>query len=163
MILKSVTEYNGEFLKTFSCGNKSLDRFFNFYSQNNDIMGYGKTFVLENNGEIIGFFTLCSAQIQFQSYPSTDKNALPKYPIPCIRIARLAVSKTHQGKGYGKLLLKEAFLKIIDASKTVGIFLVIVDAKESSANFYIHYGFEKLIEGSLTFFLNLETIKKAIK
>ena len=88
---------------------------------------------------------------------------MPKYPIPALRIARLAVSKEFQGKGVGKWLLKQAFIKIIQVSKVTGLHSIIVDAKEISKSFYEHYGFMKFIDEELSYFILVDTVKKAIQ
>ena len=160
MILKSISSLSEEDKKSFSCGNKDLDSFLRIHALRNDQNGYGKTFVLLDKGELVGFFTLCSSSIRFEEYPIYQVG-LPKYPIPCIKIARLAVRKDKQGSGYGKELLKQAFLRILDASTTIGIRLVVVDAKESSASFYEKYGFIRLLNDKLSYCLPIETIKEA--
>ena len=163
MIIKSISEINEKDLNTFSCGNKDLDRFLKKYALENDLSGYGKTFLLLDDDEVVGFFTLCSASIKFEEYPHELSVTLPKYPIPCIRIARLAVRKDKQGCGYGKELLKQAFLKILSVSLTIGIRLIVVDTKETSAAFYEKYGFIRLLNDKWSYFLALETLKEAIK
>ncbi len=163
MILKSISNFNENNLKEFTSGNKDLDRFLKKYALENDLNGYGKTFLLIDENEVVGFFTLCSASIKFEEYPLNSSISIPKYPIPCIRIARLAVRKDKQGCGYGKELLKQAFIKILSVSLTIGIKLIVVDAKETSAAFYEKYGFTRLINDKLSYFLPLDTLKEAIK
>lgn len=160
MILKSILEVSEKDLKLFSCGNNDLDNFLKKHALNNDRTNIGKTFLIEDMDEIVGFFTLCSASIKYQELPGHSSVALPKYPIPCIKIARLGVKKERQGKGYGKALLKEAFLKILSVVDSVGTKLVVVDAKESSASFYEQFGFSKLQENKLSYFLLIETLKQ---
>lgn len=163
MTVKTIYEVKEEELKSFSCGNKDLDNFLRKFALRNDQNGYGKTFCLKDNDEIVGFFTLCSSSISFESFPANNSEHLPKYPIPCIRIARLAVKKNKQGNGIGRELLKQAFLRIINASTTIGIRLVVVDAKETSASFYEKYGFKKLNNKGLSYYILLDTLLKAIK
>ncbi|MFA5421728.1 MAG: GNAT family N-acetyltransferase [Acholeplasmataceae bacterium] len=160
MILRPIEEVSEKDLKSFSCGNIDLDDFLRKYAFNNDKKGFGRTFLLEDMNEIVGFFTLCSASIKYQELPDYDSASLPKYPIPCIKIARLGVKKEKQRKGYGKALLKEAFLKILSVVNIIGIRLVLVDAKESSASFYEQFGFRKLQEEKLSFFLLVDTLKQ---
>lgn len=133
-------------LKKFDCGIKELNLYLHGYAQKNDVLGLGKTFIaLDEDNNILGYFTLSTAQINYEELPTSYKTNLPKYPIPSIRIARLAVQKDLQGKGIGKKLLTLAFLKIIQVSDITGLYLIIVDAKESSESFYKHYGFIKLV------------------
>lgn len=67
-----------------------------------------------------------------------------------------------QKKGYGNELLKEAFYKIVNASQTIGIKIVVVDAKESSKSFYEKYGFIKLVDEKLTYCIHIQTIIDAM-
>ena len=163
MKIVGISEVNQSKINSFSCGKEELDIFFKRNALINDKSGYGKTFVLENNKEILGFFTLTSFSIQFDEYPKKENERLPKYPIPCIKIARLAVNKKHQGQGYGKELLKQAFLRILSVSDTVGIRLIVVDAKESATSFYTRFGFMPLENKQNTHYLLIDTLIEAIK
>ena len=163
MNLKTIYEVEENKIKSFSCGNSDLDKFLSKYALINDRNGYGKTFLLEDNGNIVGFFTLCSSSINFDEFPTENSHLLPRYPIPCIRIARLAVQKNEQGKGYGRELLKQAFVRILSVAATVGVRLVVVDAKESSKSFYEKYGFARLKNDKLSYYLLLDTVVEALK
>ena len=88
---------------------------------------------------------------------------MPKYPIPALRIARLAVDKELERKGVGKWLLAQAFIKIIQVADVTGIYFIIVDAKETSKSFYEHYGFIKFKDEDLTYFILVDTVRKAIQ
>ena len=162
MILKTIYDVDEGDLASFTCGNKDLDKFLRNHALLNDRNGYGKTFLLIDGTEVVGFFTLCSASIGFEEFKEHQKPLMPRYPIPCIRIARLAVKSDKQGQGYGKELLKQAFLRILNVSIAIGIKLIVVDAKETSASFYEKYGFCRLKSDKLTYFLSIETVKKAI-
>ena len=163
MILKTIYEAKENEIKAFSCGNSDLDRFLVKYALINDQNGYGKTFLLEDDGKIVGFFTLCSSSIRCEEFPTHNSHLFPRYPIPCIRIARLAVRKECQGKGYGKELLKQAFIRILNVAATVGVRLIVVDAKESSKSFYEKYGFARLKNDNLSYYLLLDTVIEALK
>ena len=150
-------------LKKFDCGKKELNEFFSHYALKNDILGIGKTFVgIDYNKNVIGYFTLASAQVVFSDIPNEYSISLPKYPIPALRIARFAVSRALQGKGIGKWMMSIALKKVIQVSEITGLYLVIVDAKETSKSFYEHFGFTPLSGNELSYFLPVETIRKAI-
>lgn len=163
MKIVGISEINNDSIQSFSCGNIELDKFLKKNALINDQNGYGKTFVLENKEEILGFFTLCSFSIKFDEYPNKENIALPKYPIPCIKIARLAVNQKYQRQGYGKELLKQAFLRILSVASTVGIRLIVVDAKESAVSFYAKFGFMPLENNKNTYYLLIDTLYEAIK
>ncbi len=163
MNIESIANIDKKLLNNFTCGVKDLDTYLLKYALVNDSLGYGKTFLLISNNEIIGYYTLSSSSIKFDEYPKQINEKIPKYPIPCIRIARLAILKKEQGKGYGKKLLKDAFIKILSIADTIGVRLVVVDAKESSKTFYEQYGFNKLKQKESSYFLMIDTLKLAIK
>ena len=127
-------------------------------------MGIGKTFVsIDDNGNVVGYFTLATAQVVYEDIPDSLRMKLPKYPIPSLRIARLAVSKNLQSQGIGKWMLTQAFIKIVHVSEITGLYLIIVDAKETSKNFYEYYGFQRFNDTELSYFILVETVRKAIQ
>lgn len=150
-------------LKKFDCGTEVLNSFLVRYALKNDELGIGRTFIaLDDDDQISGYFTLATAQVAYKEIPEDYKVKLPKYPIPALRIARLAVSKDLQGKGIGKWLLAQAFTKIIQVADVTGLYFIIVDAKETSKSFYEHYGFQKFIDEDLFYFMLVDTDRKAI-
>lgn len=137
-------------LKNFDCEIDALNEFLSKYALKNDQLGIGKTFVaLDHQDKIVGYFTLATAQVAYQEIPDDYRGKLPKYPIPALRIARLAVDKELKEKGIGKWLLAQAFVKIIQVADVTGIYFIIVDAKESSKSFYEHYGFIRFNDKNL--------------
>ncbi len=162
--LISVKEINPKSrLKKFDCEVKVLNEFLSRYAVKNDALGIGRTFVaLTQDNQIAGYFTLATAQVTFQEIPAEYKINLPKYPIPALRIARLAVNKDFKQKGIGKWLLSQAFIKTVQVADVTGLYLIIVDAKETSRTFYEHYGFQKLHNEDLTYFILVDTVKKAM-
>lgn len=150
-------------LKKFNCGTEVLNSFLVRYALKNDELGIGRTFIaLDDDDQISGYLTLATAQVAYKEIPEDYKVKLPKYPIPALRIARLAVSKDLQGKGIGKWLLAQAFTKIIQVADVTGLYFIIVDAKETSKSFYEHYGFQKFIDEDLFYFMLVDTVRKAI-
>lgn len=151
-------------LKKFDCEVEALNEFLSRYALKNDELGIGKTFVaLNENNQIAGYFTLATAQVAYQEIPDDFKEKLPKYPIPALRIARLAVNKDLKGKGIGKWLLAQAFIKAIHVADVTGLYFIIVDAKETSKSFYEHYGFHKFFDEDLSYFILVDTVKKAMQ
>lgn len=158
----SIKKYPSLALQSFDCGEEKLNIFLHSFAKQNDARGLGRTFLLIENDEVIGFYTLSSAQIEFGSLPVGLSKRLPRYPLPAIRIARLAVNKSHQGKGCGATLLRHAFKRIVLAAVNAGVAFVLVDAKDQATSFYEHYGFVRLEKEGNTFVLPIETVLKAI-
>src|SRR6516165_9271505 len=80
--------------RDFRSGNEDLDRFFYRFAASNQFVEHiGSTYVAVGEGEtILGFVTLAGATIQADSFASSRKRRLPKYPLSALRLARLAVS-----------------------------------------------------------------------
>ena len=151
-------------LRKFDCDIEVLNEFLSQYAIKNDELGIGRTFVaLNHNNFVSGYFTLATAQVAYQKIPDKYRDKLPKYPIPALRIARLAVDKELQGKGVGGWLLSQVFIKTIQVAEITGLYLIIVDAKETSKSFYEHYGFQKFMDEELSYFVVIDTIRKAIQ
>lgn len=162
--LVSVKDIPKAKLKKFDCGTEVLNEFLSRYSLKNDTLGIGKTFVaFDKNEEAVGYFTLATAQVVYEDIPDEYRDKLPKYPIPSLRIARLAVGKDLQGKGIGKWLLAQAFIKIIHVAEITGLYFIIVDAKETSKGFYEHFGFIKFNDKEQSYFLPVDTVRKAMQ
>ncbi len=163
--LVSIRDLKGkQSLKEFDCGVDVLNEFLSRYATKNDSIGIGKTFVaLDEKDKVAGYFTLASAQVRYEEMPEQHKMRLPKYPIPALRIARLASRKDLQGKGTGSWILSQAFRKAVQVADVTGLYLIIVEAKDSSKGFYEHYGFQRLEDEVLSYFMLVDTVRKAMQ
>jgi len=128
----------------FHCGDVELDRFFQkFAGQSQFRLHIGTTYVAVQNSEILGFATLSATSITIADLPKSARKQLPKYPLPALRLARLAVAENAQGQGIGKQLLRAVFGIAHDMSDRTGCVAVVVDAKRAAVEFYRLYGFEE--------------------
>jgi len=107
---------------------------------------------------ILGFYTFSAAQVDVTELSDADRKKLPRYPMPCFRMGRLACRADQRGQGLGKLLVGCAVELCLQASRQVAAFALIVDAKDSEAKaFYEHYGFRPCVDASMTLYLPLES------
>ena len=93
--------------------------------------------------QIVGFYTLSMAAVEFKSFPTHLKNKIAPYPVPAARIGRLAVDVSTQGNRLGEILLFHAIDRVEqELAPKIGIRVIIVDAKNgTAAAFYKKYGF----------------------
>jgi ribosomal protein S18 acetylase RimI-like enzyme len=153
-------------LKAFSCGIHALDEYLGRYAKNHEKINLSRTFVLcgseETPEKILGYYTVCNAQIAIEDLPESHRQKLPRFPIPASRLCRLAVDQSFQQQGIGQHLLMDAMNRILHANKSIASHCMVVDAKNPQARkFYLKYGFIPLMENGLSLFLPLETLKKA--
>ena len=105
---------------------------------------------------ILGYYTLSAAEVDGQRLPEAERKKLPRYPVPCFRMGRLACRSDQQGRGLGKLLLGCAVDRCLKARLQVAAYALIVDAKDDAArDFYLHFGFKALLAAKLTLYLPL--------
>ncbi len=129
----------------FVCEDVDLDRFFQkFAGQNQFRLHIGTTYVAVDADKTVGFVTLSATSITIANLPMSLRKRLPKYPLPALRMARLAVAKNVQGKGIGKRLLRATFDIAHEMAERTGCVGVVVDAKFDAIEFYVRYGFESL-------------------
>jgi GNAT superfamily N-acetyltransferase len=94
----------------FDCGQEPLNRFLVRYALQNQQAEASQTYVGLTDDEVVGFYTLVVAQIEYDDAPRRLGKGLAKHPIPLMLLARLAVATNWQGKGLGAGLLKDAML-----------------------------------------------------
>lgn len=123
-------------------GNIDLDRFFRRYAGQNQFRHHiGVTYVSVDGEAILGFVTVSAAAIETSGLPAAQRRNLPGYPLPVLRVTRLAVDRRAQGKGVGQALLRFSFSLAHEMAKTLGCVGVVVDAKTDAVGFYTKFGF----------------------
>lgn len=136
----------------FESGDPDLDRFFKRFAGQNQFKHYiGTTYVADDDGAILGFATVSAAQIELRDLPPARHGRLPHYPLPVLRLARLAVDQKAQGRGVGLSLLRAVFVLARTMAGDFGCVGVVVDAKPQAVSFYQRYGFTALavLQGQL--------------
>ncbi len=137
---------------SFFSGNADLDRFFRSYAgQNQFRLHVGTTYIAVKEREVLGFVTVAATSIIIENLPARRRRGIPKYPLPALRVARLGVASTAQGKGIGKRLLRAAFHIAHEMSDLAGCVGVVVDAKQEAVPLYEQFGFESVdaLQGGL--------------
>jgi len=95
------------------------------------------------------------------SFPAGLK--LPRYPVPVLRIGRLAVDRGAQGQRLGRALLCSALNLAPELAGRVGTHAVVVGAKNAAAReFYERLGFVAFRDAPLSLFLTVVTFRRAV-
>lgn len=157
----------------FRCGNDALDSFLHRFAGPNQFgLHTSVTYLAIEGAEIVGYVTVAGAGGQAADFEKLKRKRLPRYPLPMLRIARLAVAKTWQRKGIGNELVRHAFALALKMTKEIGCVGVLVDPKPDSVAYYTRLGFEPkpAIEGHVLdasapapMFLPIDTLKQALK
>ena len=143
----------------FDCGVPELNDYLKRLAEQHRRKGVSTPFVLVDTdapSEILGYYCLSAAQVDAATLRESDCKKLPRYPVPCFRMGRLAIRKDRHGQGIGKLLLACAVDRCLKARSDVAAYALIVDAKDENARqFYEHYGFVAFSDEPMTLYLGL--------
>jgi predicted GNAT family N-acyltransferase len=129
----------------FDCGVEPLNRYLKTLAGQHRSKGIATSFVLTAANaprQILGYYSLSAASLGFERLTEADRKGLPAYPIPAVRIGRLAVALDARGQKLGELLLQNAIKRTLAVRRTLGVYAVVVEAKNAEAQaFYEKYGF----------------------
>lgn len=109
--------------------------------------------------QVVGYYTLSSLSIELNHLPEKLSRKLPKHPVPAALIGRLAVDKSAQGKGVGKMLLADAVKRVLAVSQEIAVYAIVVDAINRDAQkFYEGFGFNPISDDRCRMFLAIKSI-----
>jgi GNAT superfamily N-acetyltransferase len=143
----------------FACGEPTLDAYLRQQAAQHHRAGISTTHVLVDDSDparILGYYSLSAAQLLLTDLREADRKHLPNYPVPAIRMGRLAVSSSERGKGHGDHLLAHAVARCLGLREQLGVRVLLVDGlHEKAARFYRAYGFREATANSHTLYLPL--------
>ena len=129
-------------IESFVSSVDSLDNWLKRRALKNQTSGASRTFVACNGPRVLAYYALASSAITVVASPGRFRRNMPD-PIPVVVLGRLAVDQSHQGRGFGRALVRDAGLRVIQAADTIGIRGMIVHALSAEAKaFYERIGFE---------------------
>ena len=136
--------------QAFRCGDEALDVYFHRYAGQSQFRHHlGVTYVAVEAEHILGFVTVSPGSLDADDLAPGRKT--PPYPVPILRLARLAVDTSARGRGLGKALLRFAIELAEKMMAELGCVGLVVDSKREATEFYERYGFKSLqvLEGNL--------------
>lgn len=134
----------------FRSGDPELDRFLHRYAGQNQFRHHiGTTYVAADNVRIFGYATVAPGHVEIDELPPGFRRKLPSYPLPILRLGRLAVDESVRGQGLGQELLRFVLQLALRLANDHGCTGVLVDAKAEAVGFYEKLGFMplELLEG----------------
>ena len=141
----------------FNSGEPALDEFLRKYASQQRSRGVTSVFVLVDDAQpskILGFYTLSAAQVEAAELSPAEQAKLPRYPIPCFRLGRLARDVGSRGAGMGDVLMGLALERCRKARLSVAAYALLVDAKNAGAKaFYERYGFVAFADTPMRLYL----------
>jgi GNAT superfamily N-acetyltransferase len=132
---------------SFSCGQPLLDEYLRRYASQDVKRNVARVFIAtpeQDIGQLAGFYTLSAGSVSCTDLPESLAKTLPRYPVPVAILGRLAVDIHFQGQGLGSILLADVCQRVANASATLAVVGIVVDAKDIAVSFYKHFGFQPL-------------------
>lgn len=148
-------------VSAFDCGEPALNGWLRHRALKNESR-FSRTFVVCEDNRVVAYFCISAGAVERASAPGKLRRNAPD-TIPVSVIGRLAVSRSHAGKGLGADILADALRRIAVASQSIGIGAVLVHAKDDAAKrFYMNCAeFIEYPADSRTLFLPIETVVAA--
>lgn len=135
---------HGHQLVEFNSGAAELDDWLRRFARVADAAGTARTYVLSDGPRVLGYYALTPGAVDRESLPEPHARGMPAHPIGVILLARLAVDRSLQGRGYGRALLTDAALRTLQAAELVGARAMLVHARDDgAARFYERMGFAR--------------------
>ena len=147
----------------FDSGVASLDDWLKRRAANNQASGASRTFVATDEKQtVVGYYALASSAVAPVLTPGRFRRNMPD-PIPVVVLARLAVARSHQGQGLGRVLFQDAALRVIGAADSIGIRGMLVHAISAEAKaFYLQLGLEVSPLEPMTLMTTLADLRAAV-
>ena len=144
---------------SFNCGVPALHDYLRRYATQDRRRNISQVYVLVDSDkpdQVLGYYTLSAAQVDSEEIANDERRRLPRYPIPCFRMGRLAIANDSQKSGLGKIILGCAVDRCLQARYEVAAYALIVDALDESAKaYYVHFGFIPFADKPFSLYLPL--------
>ena len=153
-------------LERFDCGRPSLNVWLIEHAGVAAAVGSARTYVMTDSQQerVVGYHALTAASLERDSATARTIRGMPRYPVPVVLLARLAVDSTVRGRGLGAWLLRDAMARALTASQTVGIRAMVVHALDANVRaFYLHHGLEPSPTDPLHLMALIKDIEAAIR
>lgn len=145
-------------LAEFDCGQPILDSWLRHRAPKNENR-FSRTFVICDANRVVGYYCLSAGAVERAAVPGKMRRNAPDV-VPVTVLGRLAVSRSHAGRGLGADLLADALQRTAAVSQSIGISAMLVQAKDATAKqFYLKCAeFIEYPTDSLKLFLPIETV-----
>lgn len=124
----------------FVSGAGEIDDWLTKYAWQNQQANNATTYVITDGERVVGYYAITMSAYAKNDAPAAMQRGRPSQ-IPCILLARLAVDQSCQGEGLGWELLRDALLRAVTLSDSIGAAAVLIHCRDDKArNFYLSNG-----------------------
>lgn len=150
-------------LEHFDCGHASLNAWLQRRALSNQERRAARTFVVCEGRRVVGYYALAAGSVVHSEATGNLRRNMPD-PVPMALLGRLAVDLSMRGKGLGVGMLQDAVMRILQASDTLGVRGILVDAIDENAKaFYMRFGFRPSAVMPMKLMVTLTEIQRALE
>ena len=126
---------------SFHCGNPALDAWLRERALRNQETGDSRSFVVTQERRVVAYYALSTASAARVALPGSLRRNAPD-PVSLLLLGQLAVDRSHQGKGLGSELLRDACMRTLAVLRHAGFrALATHPIDDNAARFYARFGF----------------------
>ena len=114
-------------IAAFDSGIPALDDWLKRRALANEEAGGSRTYVVCAGGRVVGYYALATGGVAQEAATGRVRRNMPD-PVPVMVLARLAVDRAYQDRGLGAGPLRDAILRILQASELGGLRAILVHA-----------------------------------
>lgn len=145
----------------FDCGVASLNVWLVRRAMANQASGASRTFGVCAGGKVVGYSALASSAVAPAAAPGRFRRNMPD-PVLVVVLGRLAIAVSHQGRGIGRALFRDAALRVIHAADA-GIRGMVVHALSEEARiFYLRLGLDESPLDPMTLMVTIADLRAAV-
>lgn len=124
----------------FECADAVLTDWSRRYAWQNQAGENAIAFVAIDGDSVVGYYSIAMSSAGRHSVPDSLGGGRPRQ-VPCILLGRLAVAAEAEGRGLGRALLRDALLRAVMLSESIGAAAVLINAVNTrDRDFYMHNG-----------------------
>jgi GNAT superfamily N-acetyltransferase len=152
----------GHRLEDFDSGVAALDDWLRRRALANQASGASRTYVICEERTVVGYYALASGAVDVAAATGRFRRNMPD-PTPVAILARLAIDRRHHGQGLGRLLFRDAAMRVLNAADAIGIRGVLVHAiSDDAAAFYRALGFDPSPIDPMTLMVTLGDVRASL-
>lgn len=153
---------SGHDVGQFDSGVPALDEWIKKRALQNELTGASRTYVVCQGSAVVGYYALATGAVAHEQSTGRVRRNMPE-PIPVMILGRLAVDRSHQRKGLGMGLLRDAVGRTLQAAAIGGIRALLVHAiSDDAKRFYERWGFVASPLDSMTLMISLADAELAL-
>ena len=147
-------------LEKFDCSVATLDKWLQRSAMASQANGRARTYVICDAGQVLGYYALALKAVVTVAPARAHGSLLA--PAPVVMLARLAIARSHQKRGLGRSLFRDAARRVIQAAEATGIRAMLVRfLSEEAREFYLRVGLEASLLDPMTLMMTVADLRVA--